>query len=358
MLERWESRTGFTDSVRFGRVTKLMRSRAVVMRVRGPEVTHLRGVVLDSYQDERWFRSERDEPHAIDLPDAKPVGEDVVEVKLVQTEETHLFVPLGTRDLASKARGAELDRMGTLRRLPSDRAPVLWFRVAPHDGSSPLEVAPPSSSDLQIPRSLQPAITELAQRWTQGTKTRAEALSSIERHFSAEFTYSIDYRARTHLDAVAEFLFVSRVGHCESFASGMVLLARSLGIPARMVVGYRVGERNPFYEHRVVRQSNAHAWVETADESGVWTTRDPTPMSELPQDLAHDEEGLDAFTETAAATFSRLEDWLAERTVGELGAVALIGLAAFATIRWRRQRQRAIRTVERTRARDHETRAT
>ncbi|MEO1236898.1 MAG: transglutaminaseTgpA domain-containing protein, partial [Planctomycetota bacterium] len=79
-------------------------------------------------------------------------------------------------------------------------------------------------------------------------------------------------------DPVIEFLFETRRGHCELFAAGLIALCRSVGVPARMVTGFRASEFNTLGGYYVVRQSNAHAWVEVDGGPGVgWYTFDATP---------------------------------------------------------------------------------
>lgn len=339
MTDRWASKMGFTDSVRFGRVTRLLASKTVVMRLTGPRVTHLRGVALDHYDDERWSRSERESMAEVAVPIVKPDGADVVEVRPLRVDGERLFTPLDARQISTGSGRVKADSMGVLRHLPSERAPTFWFRVGPRDA---IPVADARDADLQIPGRLRGPLTALSSEWIGGRQGREAALAAIEaKLLSGDYKYSTNYTRRTRADAVAEFLFSAKQGHCEVFASAMVLLARSAGIPARLVVGYRVGERNPVFSHWVVRESNAHAWVEAQLSDGSWKTFDPTPMSDLPQDLEHDEQGADVVGETLMTMWSRAEDWLSERSVFELGGAAALGLIAFATLRLRRQRKAA-----------------
>lgn len=83
-------------------------------------------------------------------------------------------------------------------------------------------------------------------------------------------------------DPTIAFLFESRRGHCELFAAGLAALCRSVGIPARLVTGFRASEFNTLGGYYVVRQSNAHAWTEIDGGPGIgWTTFDATPSSEV-----------------------------------------------------------------------------
>jgi hypothetical protein len=79
------------------------------------------------------------------------------------------------------------------------------------------------------------------------------------------------------MDAVEYFLFEQKRGYCEQFSSSLAVMARSLGIPARIATGYVPGEYNPFTGLHEVRASDAHAWVEVYFPGYGWSTFDPTP---------------------------------------------------------------------------------
>ena len=115
-----------------------------------------------------------------------------------------------------------------------------------------------------------------------GVGEPAEQARRIQEFLMREYTYSLDLMGIRSTSPVEDFLFEWRRGHCEYFASSMVLMVRALGVPARLVTGYLGGEYNPFEDYFVVRQSNAHAWVEAYLPEQGWTTFDPTPPSGLP----------------------------------------------------------------------------
>jgi hypothetical protein len=84
-------------------------------------------------------------------------------------------------------------------------------------------------------------------------------------------------KRETRLSAIDEFLFVRKAGHCEYFASAMVLLLRLNGIPARLVNGFMGTEWNEMGDYMIVRQAHAHSWVEAYFPGKGWKTYDPTP---------------------------------------------------------------------------------
>ena len=77
-------------------------------------------------------------------------------------------------------------------------------------------------------------------------------------------------------NSVDEFLFVTRRGFCEHFASAFAVLMRAAGMPARVVTGYQGGEENPFADYLIVRQAEAHAWTEVWLKDAGWVRVDPT----------------------------------------------------------------------------------
>ncbi len=115
-----------------------------------------------------------------------------------------------------------------------------------------------------------------------GTGDAVEQARRIQSFLMREYPYSLDLLGMRSDNPVEDFLFNWRRGHCEYFASAMVLMLRAVGIPARLVTGYLGGEYNPFEDYYVARQSNAHAWVEAFLPDGGWTTFDPTPPAGLP----------------------------------------------------------------------------
>jgi transglutaminase-like putative cysteine protease len=101
---------------------------------------------------------------------------------------------------------------------------------------------------------------------------------NIESYLRNHFEYTLDLTAMSRIqgrDPVVAFLYDFKKGHCEYFAGAMTLLCQSLGMDARMVVGFKCDEYNNLGAYYNVRQSHAHAWVEVFTPDG-WKTFDPT----------------------------------------------------------------------------------
>ncbi len=128
----------------------------------------------------------------------------------------------------------------------------------------------------QLPATIDPRIYQLANQWRQQTTTDADLVEKAMAYFNEEpFTYTL----RPPLlgsHPTAEFLFETRRGYCEHFASAFTVLMRAAGIPARVVTGYLGGELNPLDNYFIVRQLNAHAWSEVWLDGRGWVRVDPT----------------------------------------------------------------------------------
>lgn len=128
---------------------------------------------------------------------------------------------------------------------------------------------------LQLP-DLDPAVAELAERLTSDATNPYDRAMAIQDHLRT-FTYDLSVGPGHATDALTEFLFETKRGYCEQFAGAFAALARSVGLPARVVVGFTPGIQDPHDPTLFrVRGQHAHAWAEVHIE-GQWITFDPTP---------------------------------------------------------------------------------
>lgn len=135
---------------------------------------------------------------------------------------------------------------------------------------------------LQLDPHLSEGLRELAEEVTAGADTRVEKVEAVEQYLLQNYEYTLDQplseRVRDgELDPIEGFLFDTKAGHCEYFASAMALMLREVGVPTRNVNGFYGAHYNPIGEFYVVRQADAHSWVEVYFEDLGWVTFDPTP---------------------------------------------------------------------------------
>lgn len=146
---------------------------------------------------------------------------------------------------------------------------------------------------LQLPRTSQ-RMTDLAARFS-GTGDPPEVIArKILHYLTTGFGYTLNMERQGGMSAIDEFLFIRREGHCEYFASAMVLLLRQNSIPARLVNGFMGVEWNDLADYMIVRQTHAHSWVEAYLPGQGWRVFDPTPPDPAAVSSAHALElGLD-----------------------------------------------------------------
>ena len=120
-------------------------------------------------------------------------------------------------------------------------------------------------------------IEKLTSQIAENARTPREKVISVVRYLQKNYRYTTSDLPWNASDPVSEFLFKKKAGHCEYFATSMVLMLRYLNIPARLVNGFLEGEYNDLGDFYVVRQSDAHSWVEVYLD-GIWVAYDPSPV--------------------------------------------------------------------------------
>lgn len=130
--------------------------------------------------------------------------------------------------------------------------------------------------DLEVPEG-NPQTRQLALPWR--ALAPAARIQAAQRAFlNARLQYSLDGPPLAP-DLIDDLMFGSRTGYCEHFASAFTFMLRVAGVPARVVTGYQGGERNPLGDYLIVRQSDAHAWVEAWLADQGWIRIDPTALT-------------------------------------------------------------------------------
>lgn len=132
----------------------------------------------------------------------------------------------------------------------------------------------------QLPEDLSPRVDELAAEMTEDTETPYASATLIEHSLERSKSYSLNTTHDPGSDPVEHFLFEMEGGDSTYFASSMVVLLRAEEIPARYVTGYTVGEPVEGQPKYIVRDVNAHAWVEVYFPGHGWIAFDPTPTKQ------------------------------------------------------------------------------
>jgi transglutaminase-like putative cysteine protease len=218
-----------------------------------PAADMLPGGVLQDIEDLR-----RNRTILIGLPDAFAIS--------VPVEGERL--PDGS--LAAVTSASQPERYRVLSR-PQELAPLPRFDGPPPD----------MSTYLALPRYYAPRVSDLAHALAGNEPTQYAKALAIE-DYLRKLSYSYVVRPLPGGgDAVEQFLFDMRQGYCTYYASSMAVMARIVGIPARVAIGYATGEYDPATRTYIVHESDAHAWPELYI-NGQWLPFEPTPVRPLP----------------------------------------------------------------------------
>ena len=131
---------------------------------------------------------------------------------------------------------------------------------------------------LQLP-AVDGRVVALSKEISASADNNYDKAAAIESYLRSNFGYTLQLPRTVPRDPVANFLFERKQGHCEYFASSMAIMLRTLGIPSRVVNGFRTGEFNDLTSQYLVRASNAHSWVEAYFPDYGWISFDPTPAA-------------------------------------------------------------------------------
>ncbi|MGH9341814.1 MAG: transglutaminase TgpA family protein [Acidobacteriota bacterium] len=130
---------------------------------------------------------------------------------------------------------------------------------------------------LQLPEDIHFDIRSLARELTGRQDNPMGKALILEQYLRSNYKYSLENTSAVADDPLHDFLFGSREGHCEFFATAQAVMMRAANIPSRVVNGFRRGEYNEWSERFIVRQSDAHSWVEGYFPDLGWVEFDPTP---------------------------------------------------------------------------------
>ena len=297
------------------------------------------------YTRERWLTPHRREDVIHAPRERLAIGAtEVALIRNVAGDTDRFFLPLDASAIEPKPQRLRIDTNG-IARTQGDEAPE-WVRVL-RGGAPRFPPAPPDRGDLQLPAKLLEPLTRLAKEWTADATTSAARMAALESRLERDYTYSLEFergnaeeRAAADYDPVLHFLLEEPIGHCQYFASALVLLARASDVPTRLVTGYRVAEHNRFGDYHIVRERHAHAWVEAHLPERGWVSFDPSPLRSFESAFADNTPLLPA-----------LFDWCAlamQRNGPEPLLIALVvGMAAIQLRRLRRGKSgdRKVRAV-------------
>ncbi|MBS1188572.1 MAG: Transglutaminase-like protein [Rhodocyclaceae bacterium] len=301
------ARSGLSDQMSPGSIADLALSTDIAFRARfdAPlpkrDQLYWRGPVMEDYDGITWRRGPIFGPAPAVVALSAPLNYEITLEPYEQRWLLALDAPTAlppesglTPSLSAVSRGPLSQR---LRYAVSS---ALSYRFNTQESAAVLK------RDTLLPAGRNPRARALAETWRRtGANPEGLVQRALALFHDQEFAYTL-HPPLLGQNPVDEFLFQTRRGFCEHYASAFVVLMRAAGVPARVVGGYQGGEINPVDGYLVVRQSDAHAWAEVWLAGRGWVRVDPT----------------------AAVSPARVEDGLAASVPATRSLPALMGVDA------------------------------
>lgn len=306
--------SGLSDTMSPGDITELALSDEIAFRVRfttaapPPQERYWRGPVMHNFDGHTWRRAKFT---SMTAPAFEPQGPAYRYTLSLEPHQHNWIFALDWPSHWDLPRGA----------LTSD-----YTLVQPDPVSRPIDVAATSYTRVQ---SSDPLSTRMRQRDTELPPHGNPRTAQLAQTLRGEHPDDMDYvRAVLNLftqqefyytltppklagDSVDRFLFDTKRGFCEHYASAFAILMRAAGIPARVVTGYQGGTFNRFADYWIVRQSDAHAWTEIWIDGHGWLRIDPTSAI-APSRVEHGLNDAVSADEPLGSRWHRRTPWLAD----------------------------------------------
>ncbi len=273
------AKSGFGENITPGSVETIKEDPSVAMRVEwleGPRPPrnklYWRGKVYVEYQHGVWvvpWIKKKPTPHTL------PGGRKVVYRIFLEPHQGNTLFALGIpRRVAIRGSKVAMG-LGYTLHTTSPITQRVFYTVH----SSLVKTYPPILSPhifLRVPQRVRGALQTLAHSIAPKERDSLVLARAVERYLRTNHKYSL-HPGKKGPYPVVSFLLNKGQGHCEYFATSMVLLLRIREVPARIVAGFLGGEWNQLGKYFIVRNSDAHTWVEVYKEGQGWVPFDPTP---------------------------------------------------------------------------------
>ncbi len=281
--DSYSSMTGLSDSLDFGNISNLTKNSSIAFRVEFKDKIpannqlYWRGPVLWHQDGSHWLMSSQNiglpneklttfgdaipyiitlEPHnrkwllMLDMPNILPANIEL------QPTLTHDYQVVTNQNVHTRIRYSGVSH--------------IQYRLGDQLDKRVREMA------LQLNTFENPKTKALAESWVNSKLSATQKVQTALNLYRDEpFIYTLS-PPRLGLNSMDDFLFNTRKGFCEHYATSFVYLMRAAGVPARIVTGYQGGELNPNGHYLIVRQSDAHAWAEVWLDGQGWVRIDPT----------------------------------------------------------------------------------
>lgn len=326
---------GFSGTVNFGSFGDVLEDQTIVFRadVSGRTLPlYWRGVALDSFDGVSWSETIKGRSRIAKTDNRfviRSLTAPVTYQKIyLEPSDTEVIFGLGEIiGIDASVRYIEMDYQEGIY-VPYKRNKRFEYAVYSIEGESNYPYSITKNRYLQFPEGIdRKRMIKFADSISSKEKAPLGKANLIDGYFTSRYKYNLKVKPPpAGVNPIENFLYNTKEGYCEYYATSMVLMLRSLGIPARIVTGYYGGDVNDIGNYIIVRQRNAHAWVEALIDN-KWRRFDPTPLldiTDIQDAFALYTDSIRMFWYRYVVGFSsydqrRLLDFISSPQIGDLG---------------------------------------
>ncbi len=263
------AKTGFSSTVNLGSISSIEEDKSTVMRVKMDKIDvnqlYWRMITFDNFDGKKWTREE-----IFNNGDEKITG-NRIRYSVFFEPSYENYLPVLDFPLNVYLQNLILEYPGVYKTKNPIQKPLKY--IAESYINYEYYEKQPNKKYLQLPDNITNRFRELTEEITSKALSKEEIINSVI-DFLKNYEYSLKILPQGN-NPVDDFVFNTKKGNCEYFATTMALMLRIKGIHSRVVGGFRGGSYNPFGSYYLIRASDAHLWVE-AWTNGVWKRYDPS----------------------------------------------------------------------------------
>jgi|SaaInlStandDraft_6_1057023.scaffolds.fasta_scaffold10554_2 protein-glutamine gamma-glutamyltransferase len=276
--------SGFSGELNPGEVANLIKSKAPAFYTKLSSPVRLsqrywRGQVLTEYKGFHWFLDKRSRSSKKNLKNTKPTSKGIEQLIILKPKYNKWLFTLDnpTQILFSDKRKQIQSRLNLetkIYKIKHNNGQNITYNAISSPNLAIKQKNIDKNKYLQTELNTDKAFQLLVDKINVIHHTNLEKAQLLLRYFSSNFKYTSSPNPSKNLN---DFLFNSKQGFCEHFAAAYATILRHAKVPTRVVVGFHGGIKNNFSQFLVIKDSDAHAWVEVWDQ-GLWHRIDPTSV--------------------------------------------------------------------------------
>lgn len=274
------ARSGFSETMRVGSIADMFNDYSTFMQITFKNKPILsgywKGIILSYYTGESWHSSQYNYVGFFPLQELKPNEAEDYEILLEPSQTKWLFYE--GYPVAGKSNLLFSPNHGLIQQNKEINRQRIAYSLKIQ--SEPYHVLKPAEYNeaTQLPYNIDPRLNAWAKEQFKKTNNNIPVFIAFLHDYIHEhsFWYTLSPPALSVRDQMDNFWFDTQKGFCEHYVSAMAFILRSVGIPARVVVGFQGGQWNPFAHAIIIQRKDAHAWLEYWQEAVGWQRLDPT----------------------------------------------------------------------------------